>query len=311
MRISANRISIEIDDQGPAGAPPVLLIMGLGMQLVAWPEPFVRMLVDRGLRVIRLDNRDAGLSQGFDDRGVPNLAWQGLRHAMRLPVQAPYSLDDMAGDALGVLDALGIAGAHVVGASMGGMIAQLMALGAPQRVRSLTLIMSTPGGHGLPGPTARARAAMLARPPAVRLLPGPDGTPSRPDPRDVPALVDHLLGLLAVIGSPGHAQTPQAMREGLTLVVSRAWRPRGTARQLTAIMAAPARARALAQCRVPAQVIHGIDDPLLPIAHGRALAAALPDARLREVPGMGHDLPPALWSGFADDIAALARGAAG
>ena len=103
MRISANRISIEIDDQGPAGAPPVLLIMGLGMQLVAWPEPFVRMLVDRGLRVIRLDNRDAGLSQGFDDRGVPNLAWQGLRHAMRLPVQAPYSLDDMAGDALGVL----------------------------------------------------------------------------------------------------------------------------------------------------------------------------------------------------------------
>jgi pimeloyl-ACP methyl ester carboxylesterase len=307
MQISANGLSIEVDDQGPAAGPVIVLIMGLGMQLVAWPEPFVQMLVARGFRVVRLDNRDAGLSQGFDAAGVPSLAWAGMRHAFHLPVYAPYSLDDMAADTLGVMDALGIAAAHVVGASMGGMIAQLMALAAPQRVLSVTLMMTSPGERGLPGPSARARAAMLNRPPPVRGLPGPGGPTSRPDPRDVPALVEHLLKLLSAIGSPGFVQSPELMRPRLELMLARAWRPQGTVRQLIAILAAPGRASALAGCRLPAQVIHGLADPLVPIAHGRALARAIPGARLHEIDGMGHDLPPQLWQTFAEHIDSLAR----
>ncbi len=307
MQISANGLAIEVDDQGPAAGPAIVLVMGLGMQLVAWPEPFVQMLVARGFRVIRLDNRDIGLSQGFDACGVPSLAWSGMRHAFHLPVHSPYSLDDMAADTLGVMDALNIGAAHVVGASMGGMIAQLMGLHAPQRVRSLTLMMTTPGGYGLPGPTSRARAAMLTRPPPVRGLPGPCGPTSRPDPRDVPALAEHLMKLLSVIGSPGYVQPPEVMRPRLELMLARSWHPEGTVRQLTAIMAAPGRARALRDCRLPTQVIHGLADPLVPIGHGRALAQAIPGARLHEIEGMGHDLPPQLWETFATHIEALAR----
>ena len=307
MQISANGLAIEIDDQGPATGPAIVLIMGLGMQLVAWPEPFVQMLVARGFRVIRMDNRDIGLSQGFDSLGVPSLAWASMRHAFHLPVHSPYSLDDMAADTLGVMDALGIDAAHIVGASMGGMIAQLMGLHAPQRVLSLTLVMTTPGGYGLPGPTARARAAMLTRPPPVRGLPGPGGPTSRPDPRDVPALAEHLMKLLNVIGSPGFVQPPEVMRPRLELMLARAWHPQGTVRQLTAIMAAPGRARALRDCRLPAQVIHGLADPLVPIAHGQALVEAIPGARLHAIEGMGHDLPPQLWETFARHIEALAR----
>jgi len=310
MQISANGLAIEVDDQGPAAGPAIVLIMGLGMQLVAWSEPFVQMLVARGFRVIRMDNRDIGLSQGFDSFGVPNLAWAGMRHAFHLPVHSPYSLDDMAADTLGVMDALGIGAAHVVGASMGGMIAQLMGLHAPQRVLSQTLMMTTPGGYGLPGPTARARAAMLRRPPKVRGLPGPGGPTSRPDPRDVPALAEHLMTLLGVIGSPGFVQPPEVVRPRLEQMLARAWHPQGTVRQLTAIMAAPGRSRALRECRVPSQVIHGLADPLVPIAHGRALAEAIPGARLHEIEGMGHDLPPQLWETFASHIAALAGPAA-
>ena len=230
-----------------------------------------------------------------------------MRHAFHLPVYSPYSLDDMAADTLGVMDALGIGAAHVVGASMGGMIAQLMGLHTPQRVRSLTLLMTSPGGYGLPGPSARARAVMLVRPPPVRGLPGPGGPTSRPDPSDVPALAEYLMKLLSVIGSPGFVQPPELVRPRLEQMLSRAWRPHGTVRQLTAIMASPGRGDALRECRLPTQVIHGMADPLVPIAHGRALAAAIPGARLHEIEGMGHDLPPQLWETFAAHIEALAR----
>jgi pimeloyl-ACP methyl ester carboxylesterase len=153
VQVSANGIAIEVDDQGPPdspGGPPILMVMGLGMQLTAWPEPLVRMLVERGRRVIRLDNRDAGLSQGFDQLGMPNLLWATLRWWMHLPVHAPYGIDDMAADALGVLDALRLDRVQVVGASMGGMIAQHLAAKHPQRIERLTLLMTTSGARGLP-----------------------------------------------------------------------------------------------------------------------------------------------------------------
>ena len=157
MKIIANGIAIEIEDSGGAGVP-VLLVMGLGMQLVAWPADFVQSLVDAGYRVLRLDNRDIGLSQHFDELGTPNMLWGMLKYRLGLTIQPPYSLHDMANDAIGVLDSLGIAQAHVVGVSMGGMIAQRMALAAPQRLHSLTSIMSSSGARGLPAAQA-ARAA--------------------------------------------------------------------------------------------------------------------------------------------------------
>ncbi len=150
MQIQANGLSLEVDIQGPADGAPLVLLMGLGMQLIGWPEPFVEMLTQRGHKVIRLDNRDAGLSQGFDDRGTPNVAWAALRYAFRLRVRSVYSIADMAADTIGVLNALGIDRAHIVGASMGGMIAQHIAARHPQRVAALTLMMTTSGARGLP-----------------------------------------------------------------------------------------------------------------------------------------------------------------
>ena len=162
MKIQANGIQIEVADQGPRDGPVVLLIMGLGMQLIAWPQALVQLLIDRGFRVVRFDNRDIGLSQGFDHAGVPNMALASLRYALHLPVKSPYSLADMGRDALGVLDALGIAQAHVCGASMGGMIAQHLAAEAPQRVASLTLMMTTSGARSLPQPPWSVRKVLMS-----------------------------------------------------------------------------------------------------------------------------------------------------
>lgn len=286
MLVSANGLQIEIDDRGPPGGEPLLLIMGLGMQLVAWPDEFVDALVARGFRVIRLDNRDAGLSQGFDHLGVPNLAVAALRYLLRLPVRAPYGLADMAADAVGVLDALGIAQAHVCGASMGGMIAQHVAARHPQRVKRLTLMMTTSGSRRLPQPRAHVRRALL----------------SRPDGSDPQAVVTHLQKLLTLIGSPGYRPDPAQMRARLEASVARAWRPAGTARQLCAIVADGDRTPLLHHITAPTTVIHGRDDPLVPAACGEDLAHRIAGARLDLVPGMGHDLPLALVPHFADAI---------
>ena len=223
MQIAANGVSIEVDDQGPPGGPPILLLMGLGMQLTGWPDELVRLLVGRGFRVIRIDNRDAGLSQGFDTSGRPKLAWATLRYTLHLPVHSPYALADMAGDAFGVLDALGLPAAHVCGASMGGMIAQHMAASQPERVSRLSLIMTTSGARGLPQPGARVRAALL------------DGRPS--GMHDVDAEVTRLMRLFTLIGSPAYRPEPGEFRARLTASVRRAWRPAGVARQLIAVAA--------------------------------------------------------------------------
>jgi pimeloyl-ACP methyl ester carboxylesterase len=290
MQISANGITLEVDDQGPPSGEPLLMIMGLGMPLVAWPEPLVQMLVARGFRVIRFDNRDIGLSQHFDHLGVPNLAWAGIRYALHLKLRAPYALRDMAADALGVLDALGLPSAHVVGASMGGMIAQHLVALQPQRVRSLALIMTTSGARHLPQPALPVRRVLL----------------SRPASNEPAAVVAHLQRVLGVIGSPGYPADAGLQQRALHAMVTRSWHPAGTARQIVAVIADGDRTPLLGRITAPTRVIHGLDDPLVPAAAGRDLVARIPGAVGDFVPGMGHDLPPALFAHFAEGIAANA-----
>ena len=294
MQIAANGLGIEVDDQGPASGEPLLLIMGLGMQLVAWPQELVQMLISRGFRVLRMDNRDAGLSAGFDHLGKPAVAAAALRYTLHLPVVAPYTLGDMAKDAVGVLDALGIQRAHICGASLGGMVAQHIAADHAERVRSLTLIMTTCGARRLPQPSLRVRGALL----------------SRPKGRDTEAVVQHLEGLLGLIGSPAYPPDPPALRARLRAAVERAFRPAGTARQLMAVAADGDRTRLLARIQTPTRVIHGVADALVPVAAGRDLAARIAGAEGDFIPGMGHDLPAPLLARLADGIAQNARRAA-
>ena len=290
MKIQANGIQIEVDVQGPPGGEPLLLVMGLGMQLVGWPDELVAALVARGFRVIRFDNRDAGLSDGPEHLGSPGLLGPMLRYSLRLPVPAPYRLHDMADDTAGVLDALGIPAAHVCGASMGGMIAQRMAVHHAHRVKSLTLLMTTSGARHLPQPRLRVRQALLARPSSTA----------------VADVVSHLEGLLRTIGSPGYRPDPARQRQRLEAAVRRAYRPAGTARQLLAIAADGDRTPLLRQIHQPTRVIHGADDPLVPPAAGQQLASQIGGATLDLVPGMGHDLPLALLPRLADGIAQAA-----
>ena len=262
MKVQANGIAIEVEDTGEAARPAVLLVMGLGMQLVAWPDAFVDTLHREGFRVVRFDNRDAGLSQSFHHLGVPNLVLESLKHRFGLRVNAPYTVRDMAADTLGVLDALRIAAAHVVGVSMGGMIAQRLALAAPQRAG--------------PPPRPAGRRALRRRPRA----------------RDEDAIVEHLMGFLRVIGSPGFPTDDAQLRTRVRLATRRAFNPAGTIRQMTAVAADTARAAELPRLRLPTLVVHGQSDPLVPFACGQDTARRIPGARLLPVPGMGHDLPP-------------------
>ena len=290
MQIASNGLHIEVDDQGPANAEPLLLIMGLGMQLIGWPEELVQLLVSRGFRVIRLDNRDAGLSQSFDHLGVPNLGLAALRHTFRLPVRSPYSVGDMAADALGVLDALGLQRVHVCGASMGGMIAQHLAAEHPGRVKSLTLMMTTTGARRLPQAKWAVQKVLL----------------SRPDGADPAAVVAHLQKVLRLIGSPSFPAEPERLRQRLQDSVARSWRPAGTARQLAAVVADGDRSALVARIQSPTCVIHGHADPLVPVAAGHDLGARIAHATVDIVPGMGHDLPVQLLPRFADAIAQVA-----
>jgi len=294
MQVRANGIALEVDVRGPAQGEPLLLIMGLGMQLTAWHEGLVDLLVARGFRVIRFDNRDVGLSQAFDEHRVPNLGWQSMKHLVGLPVSSAYTLADMADDCAALLDALRIASAHVCGASMGGMIAQRLAALHPQRVKSLTLIMTTSGARHLPGPAMKVRGALLSRP----------ARPARP--ADVDSVVDHYCGLYRLIGSPGYPADEAWRREWLARSVRRSHRPQGTARQLLAIAADGDRSALLKALRVPTQIIHGAADPLVPVPAAHDLLAKVPGAVLDVVDGMGHDLPPPLWPRFASGIAAAA-----
>ncbi|HXE51049.1 MAG TPA: alpha/beta hydrolase [Ramlibacter sp.] len=280
MQVKANGISIEVEDTGAdgsqAGRPVVLLIMGLGMQLVAWPPAFVQGLVDQGFRVVRFDNRDIGLSQHFDHLGVPNLLWESFKFRVGFAVNAPYSVLDMAADTLGVLDALGIGRAHVVGVSMGAMIAQRVALTAPGRVLSLTSIMGSSGARYLPGPKPKVLRVLLSR---------PDGT-------DEQAIVDHYVKLFRAIGSPAFPLDEAALRERVLAATRRSYHPAGSVRQMTAIAADARRADELPRITIPTLVLHGTDDPLVPFACGEDTARRIRGSRFLGIEGMGHDLPP-------------------
>ena len=279
MQVNANALAIEVEDSG-AGVqderPVVLLIMGLGMQLIAWPPQWLRSLVDAGYRVIRFDNRDVGLSQKLEHLGKPNVVWESLKHKLGFTVKAGYSLHDMAGDALGVLDALQVGSAHVVGVSMGGMIAQRVALAAPQRVTSLTSIMSSSGAPGLPQP----------RPEVLRALLG------RPRSSDPEAMLGHMVKLFNAIGSPDFEVPQRELRQLLAAQLQRGFFPAGTLRQLMAIVSDAQRAQQLGAIRCPTLVLHGKADPLVPYACGEDTARRIPGARLVGFEGMGHDLPP-------------------
>lgn len=281
MKIIANGIQIEVADsaaESPAHAarPVVLLIMGLGMQLIAWPPAMVQGLVDAGFRVVRFDNRDIGLSQHFDHLRTPNMLWTGLKYRMGWRIKPPYTVQDMADDAGGVLDALQIKQAHVVGVSMGGMIAQRLALSAPERVRSLTSVMSSSGARGLPEATAKVTRALMARPAG----------------KGLPAEIDHAVKLFKLIGSPGFPTDDCLLTSRVVAASERSYHPPGFMRQMVAIAADSQRAEALSCIAVPTLVVHGKADPLVPFACGEDTARRIPGAQLSLIGGMGHDLAP-------------------
>lgn len=286
MKMSSNGLQLEVVSRGDERAPAVLLSMGLGMQLTAWPQLLMDALVQAGYRVICYDNRDVGLSDKLDHLGEPHLLWQALRQRMGLGLRAPYQLQDMAQDALGLLDGLGVKQAHLVGVSMGGMVSQRIAAAAPQRVLSLTSVMSSSGAPGLPGPRRDVARAMMMRPRS----------------RTPEAVVEHTLDIFRLIGSPAYPQDMPAFREHLLDGVARSYHPPGVARQMLAIMGDTRRHRLLERIACPTLVIHGEADPLVPIACGRDTARRIPGARFEAIEGMGHDWPPGVASLLARHI---------
>ncbi|HEY8120336.1 MAG TPA: alpha/beta fold hydrolase [Myxococcota bacterium] len=281
----ANGIQLEYDSFGRASDTPLLLIMGLGAQMVLWDEEFCELLARHGHYVVRFDNRDVGLSTKFDSAGVPNIVALMQPGADRSGV--PYTLDDMADDAAGLLDALRIERAHIVGASMGGMIAQTVAYRHAPKTRSLVSIMSSTGNPALPPAKPEAMAVLLT-----------------PRPLDRASNVEASVQAARVIGSPGYPADEARVRERAGMMFDRAFTPLGTARQMAAIFAHGNRVPRLGAVTAPTLVIHGVADPLVPIEGGRDTAKAIPGAQLLEIEGMGHDLPPGLWTRIADAIAA-------
>jgi pimeloyl-ACP methyl ester carboxylesterase len=273
-KANCNGIEIRYETFGDASAPPMLLIMGLGAQMIQWPEEFIEQIAARGFHVIRFDNRDVGESTWLSDAG--RVEFGGA------PV---YTLDDMAADAIGLLDALGIERAHIVGASMGGMIAQLVALNHPERVLTLTSIMSHVGGEDAVPPTPEAMERLLTK---------------RPETRE--EAIEVGLKTWRVIGSPGFPFDETAVRERVGLAFDRGFNPAGFMRQIAAVMAASSRKKRLGGLTVPACVIHGADDPLVPVDNAQRTADAIGDAELVTIGGMGHDLPKGAWPQIIEAI---------
>ncbi|MGE0280000.1 MAG: alpha/beta fold hydrolase [Rhizobiaceae bacterium] len=277
--IKANGIDIFYDEFGSTDAPVILLIMGLATQMIAWPESLCEALAADGFRVIRFDNRDIGLSAKMENAQKRSLPWAILKWRVGLRVRSAYSLDDMAADAIGLMDALKIGKAHIVGASMGGMIAQIIAAKHPERCLSLTSIMSTSGARHLPHPTKPVMAAMTAK---------------RPPSNDPEAVIQFGMHMLRTIGSPGFPTPEPDLRAFVIRALKRSAYPPGFVRQLMAVLANGSRVALLKTIRVPTLVLHGEDDPLVPVEGGRDTARHVPGAKLTTIPGWGHDLPAAL-----------------
>lgn len=291
--ITTPNTSIELfyEDHGDPSHETILLVMGLGAQLTLWPDEFVEALVGHGFRVIRYDNRDIGLSQKFGDARVPKPAWQVIRKRLGWPASVPYTLKDMADDAAGLLEALSIEKAHVVGASMGGMIAQLMAVHYGEKLLSLTSVMSTTGNGRLPMAEKHAMDALVAKPKSL----GEED------------LVAHGLNIARNIGSPGYPFDPERQREKTLKSVRRSVYPPGLPRQLAAIIDDGCRRSRLGSITTPTLVLHGEDDPLVKLPAGEDTAAHIPGAKLVTIPGWGHDIPVALIEPLAGHVAKHAR----
>jgi pimeloyl-ACP methyl ester carboxylesterase len=290
--VAANGIEIEYDTFGKPQDPTLLLIMGFGMQLVAWPEVFCQGLADKGFHVVRFDNRDVGLSSKIE--GGPPVAVQDIliKAATGKPVEVPYALADMARDAIGLLDGIGVGRAHIVGASMGGMIAQIIAAEYPQRATSLVSIMSTSSDPSLPQAKPEVMGALLA-----------------PRATEREGAINQSLGIARVIGSPGFPTPEAELRARIERSFDRCFYPAGLSRQFAAIVASGNRTEMLKRIRVPTLVIHGADDPLVPVEGGKHTAATVPGAKLEIVPGMGHDLAAGLWPILIEMITAHCKAA--
>jgi pimeloyl-ACP methyl ester carboxylesterase len=286
--VAANGIDLCYDEVGDAKAPVILLIMGLGTQMIAWPDAFCFALAQRGFRVVRFDNRDIGLSTKIENAAPVDLIAAFARAMAGESVEAPYALDDMAADTVGLMDALRISRAHMVGASMGGMIAQIVAARYADRVRSLTSIMSSSGAPGLP----------QGRPEAISALLSP-----RPPSGDRESVIREGVRILRIIGSPGFPTSDAELRAKVERAADRSYYPPGVGRQMLAILASGSRVELLKEIKVSTLVIHGADDPLVPVEAGTDTAKHIPGAALKIIPGMGHDLANGLVPILVDAIA--------
>ncbi len=287
-----NQLTIEYETFGRSRNPCILLIMGLGTQLTAWPTSLCKDLAARGFYVVRYDNRDVGLSSHLDHKKAPPLLLLGILSSLGIRLPVPYSLEDMASDAVGLLDVLGIAKAHLVGASMGGMIAQRMAAHYPERTLSLTSIMSTTGHRSLPKADSKAMRALFMKP---------------KDPSDRESIIARNLMVRRTLQSPAYPQTDAEHRATSQRDLDRAgYRPAGVARQLAAVMTSKHTRKLLRAVELPSLVIHGADDPLVKVACGADTAKYLPQGRLVTFEGMGHDFPEALMAEWAQLIAETA-----
>ena len=293
-KVTANEIELHYETHGNRADPAMLLIMGFAAQLTLWPDELVDELVARGFFVVRYDNRDVGLSHKFDGVKAPGIVKMTLLNKIGVTPRVPYTLADMAADGIGLMDALGIERAHIVGASMGGMIAQHLAAKYPDRCLSFTQIFSTTGNPKLPPARKEALSALI----------------TRPESEDEEALVKHGVMLARTIGSPGYLSTEERLRKRALNGVRRSYYPEGGTRHMSAIVADGDRRDMLRSISVPTLVLHGEDDPLVPCEGGRDTAACIPDAKLRTIPGWGHDLPLDLIDELADAIAGHARNAA-
>jgi pimeloyl-ACP methyl ester carboxylesterase len=291
--IDANGISLHYESIGRDSDPPILLIMGLSVQMILWPDVFCEMLAAKGFRVIRFDNRDVGLSTHLDHLGKPNIPLEYMKFIMGMPINARYKIDDMAADTAGLIGALSLKNVHLVGASMGGMIAQNLAASLPGQIASLTSIMSTTGRRSLPKASWRTMKAML-RPPAKR--------------GDTEGAIQRMMAVFRVIASRTYPPTDEHVREICERHVLRANNPIGGARQLMAIAASGDRTEIVRQIKTPTLVIHGDEDELIPYAAGLETARAIREgggtANTLILEGMGHDLPEVFWPRFVEAISA-------
>lgn len=269
-------LTLEYETFGDQSKPSILLIMGLGSQLIQWPEKLCQNLADHGHFVIRYDNRDVGLSTKMDETKSPNFTWAIIRHQLGLKPKLPYTLLDMAHDAIGLMDFLNIPQAHLVGVSMGGMIAQLMAIHFPQRALSLTSIMSTTGNPKLPRPKPEATAALTNK--------------ASKDASIEEIVLNNMQGWKAIM-SPGYPISDEVLKEKCHAAVKRSYYPAGTFRHLLASICTPDRRKQLQKLTIPALVIHGTDDPLIPIECGKDTANNIPQSEFHAIEGMAHDLP--------------------